>query len=106
MIDDVLQILGAQADVQRVQHRPHAGAGMVGLQMPGAVPHEGAHPVADVDARLAERVGQLMRPVAGLAVGLTAHPVLGCRHDLFIGRDLGASVEDVGHQQGSALHGH
>jgi hypothetical protein len=106
VIDDVLEVVIRQADVQGVQHRAHARGGMVGLQMARAVPHERADPVADADAGIRQRVGELMRAIAGLPVALPAHAGVGGGDDLFARRHRGAAVEDVGHQQRRMLHCH
>ena len=71
MIDDVFEIGIRQPDVQRVQDRTHTGAGMIGLEVTRAVPHEGTDPIADFDTGVAQSVGELMCTVARLAVGLT-----------------------------------
>ena len=106
VVDDVLQIMRREPDVQRVQHRAHAGHGVVRLQMPRTVPHEGAHPVTDVDAGVLQRVGELMCAVSAFRVSLAA--CAGCRggDDLDVGRQLGAAVDEMRHQEGGALHGH
>ncbi len=73
MANDVLEIMVGQADVQRVQHRAHAGDGVIRLQMPRAVPHERADPIANTDTGVGQGVGQLMCPVAHLARRLPAN---------------------------------
>ena len=79
---------------------------MVGLQVPSAVPHEGAHPVPHLHPGVRQGVGQLVGPVPGFRHALAAHAVGGGGYHFHVRLDVSAAVHDVGHEQGRLLHGH
>ena len=73
VVDDIRQLLGREPDVERVQHRPHAGDGEIRLEVALVVPAEGADAAIRPDAEPGEGGGQLLGPggdldEAGLAV--------------------------------------
>jgi len=51
MVDHVDQLLGEQANIERVQHGSHAGHGEVGLHVSLVVPHECADAITRPDAQ-------------------------------------------------------
>ena len=55
MVDDVGQLLGEQADVQRVQHTTGARRGEVQLEVPRRVPRERRDTAVRRDAEIVER---------------------------------------------------
>ena len=89
-----------------MEHSPHAGTGVVSLQVAGPVPHERTHTIADPDTRFTQSMGQLMRAVTAFFVGLAPNAILRCSDNLFVGRHFGAAVQNRMHQQGRMLHRH
>ena len=83
VVDDVGQLLGEQADVQRVQHGADAGGGEVELEVALVVPGEARHPVALLHAEPDESPRQPVDPVGQLGVGRPPDRALaGERHQL------------------------
>ncbi len=64
MLDDVREIAGVQANVQRVKHGPHRGHRKVRLQVLTIVPGQRRDTVARTDAEISERACELLRPSA------------------------------------------
>ena len=76
-----------------MQHGAHAGDGVIGLQVAGAVPHERPNPVARAYARIVQGVGQLVRPVPGLPKGLPPSASHRGGDDLHVAGHRSAPVE-------------
>ena len=105
VVDDVGQLLGREPDVQRVQHRSHAGDGEIRLEVALVVPAEGADAVTRLDAEPGQGGGQPLGPggdldEAGLAAAALLH------------RDDGAVAvhplpveQQVSDQERGVLHG-
>ena len=104
VVDDVGDLLGEQADVERVQHPGRARGGEVQLEVAGRVPGEGGHPTVGRDAEGVEHAAQLAGPASPLAVALALEPGGRGRHHLLAGEQLLGPVEQVGDGQGAILH--
>jgi hypothetical protein len=76
-------MLREQAEVERVEHRAHAGHGVVKLEVPGVVIGEGGHTVAGLDAEALQRPGKAIDSGDHLAVGDAMEPLVALGHDLF-----------------------
>ena len=105
VVDDVGQLLGREPDVQRVQHRPHAGDGEVGLQVALVVPAEGADPVALLDAEAGQGRRQLLGPGGHLGEGGRAVPARLDGDDGAVAVHLLPVAQDVADQERGVLHG-
>ena len=64
MVHDVLELLGEQPDVERVQHRADAGHREVGLEVLLDVPRERADAVAGLDPEPLQRGRELLDAIA------------------------------------------
>jgi len=62
MLDDMREIAGVQANVQRVKHGPHRGHRKVRLQVLTTVPGQRRDTIAGTDAEIPERACELLRP--------------------------------------------
>jgi hypothetical protein len=69
VLGDVGDVLGEQAQVQRVHHAAGRGNPEIGLEVDRVVPHERGDAVAGLEARLDQRLRQLARAPVDLAVG-------------------------------------
>ena len=69
VVDDIAQLVGKEADVERVADRTGARHGIVELQVLVVVPGKGAHAVARLDAELHQRLGQPLDAFVHLAIG-------------------------------------
>ena len=106
MIDDVFEILRAKSNIDRVQHTAHTGRGPVRLKVTAAIPHERADTIADLDASTGQRMCQLMRTSACLAVGLATHAIFCCRDDFFVWCHDCTALNQLVHEQLILLHSH
>ena len=88
MVDDVGQLVGREPDVERVEHRPHAGDGEIGLEVSLVVPAEGPHPVTLLDAEAGQGRSQLLGPGGHLGEGGGAVPALLDGYDGTVAVDL------------------
>jgi hypothetical protein len=111
VVDDVGELVAAEADVQGVVGGPHQGGREVRLQVAVVVPAEGGHPVAGADPELAKPAGQAGHPLGPLAVGRPPHPA-GCPRDQRFVREQGPGPlvdgldgERVVHHQADLLTG-
>ena len=69
VIDDVAELVGEEARVERMAHRPDAHDRVPGLHVPAGVPGQGRDPVAGLHAHGQERVGDAPRPLLQLGIG-------------------------------------
>ena len=98
------ELLGRQAQIERVHHRAHARHGEVELEMAVVVPGQRGHPVAGLDAEAGERVAETPHAGDEIAVGVAM-----CARGLF-GHDLLGRVQplhppdDVVHRQRKVLN--
>ena len=112
VVGDVGDLLLEQARVDGVADGADAGDGVVELEVAVAVPGEGRHPVARLDAEADERVGEPADALARGAVAVAVQAAFdGLGDDLHIGVDLGRVVDHARHQQRPihhqpAQHGH
>jgi hypothetical protein len=68
VVGDVGELVGEQADVQRVQHRAVARRRHVDLEVALRVPRERGHAVARLDPERAQRVRDAVDPLPHLRV--------------------------------------
>ena len=61
MLDDMREIAGVQANVQRVEHGPHRGHRKVRFQVLTTVPGQRRDTIAGTDAEIPERACELLR---------------------------------------------
>ncbi|KAK0329058.1 hypothetical protein LTR94_038299, partial [Friedmanniomyces endolithicus] len=64
MVDDIAELVGEQARIERVAHRAHAHDREPRFEMARIVPGHGGDPVAATDAQGGERGGQAPCPRA------------------------------------------
>jgi hypothetical protein len=109
VVDDVVELLGEEPDVERVQDAPAARRREVELEVARGVPGEGAHTGVVGEAELREDAAEAPRALRPLAVRRSLDAVCGRRGDLLLGKQPLCPVEQVrkrervlGHQ---ALHG-
>ena len=102
--DRELQLVGEEAQVQRVEDRPHAGDRVVELEVSVVVPGERRNPVARLHPEAAEHVGDLADPRREVAVGVSVEPVLPLGDDLLLGEQPLASPEHVLDGERVVLH--
>ncbi len=105
VIDDVLQLLGEQARVDRMQHPPRGGDAIVELEVTIGVPGERRDPVAGLEPERVERVGQPFRPRRDLGVGRAMDRAVGAaRDDLAFAVPAGGIVDERRDQKRTLLH--
>jgi hypothetical protein len=85
VVDDVDDLLGEQADVERVQDGAVGGHGEVELVVALGVPGEGRHPVAALDAEALEHAPEAVDALGHLRVGGAHGPLALERHHLLVG---------------------
>jgi hypothetical protein len=91
MIDDVGDLVGVQARVDRVQDGAGAGDAVEQLEVPVRVPGQRADAVARSHAEPAQRGRQALRPAVRLGVGVAVDRPVDLPRD-----DLGAAVDRGG----------
>jgi hypothetical protein len=99
VVDDVRELIREQPDVQGVQHRPHAGDGVVGLEMFLVVPTEGPDAVAGAHPEAVQRCGEAARPGGNLPEAGPADVRAGEGGDLGSAVDPAAVTKDVANRQ-------
>ena len=105
MVGDVGDVVGRQPRVDRMEHRAQTGNAEIELEMAMGVPGERAHPVAELDAQLLQRFGELPGAPGGVLVAVAVdRPFDGPRHDLNVGIVGGGEVDDLRNQQRAVLH--
>ena len=91
VVDDVRDLLGIEARIDRVQHRSAARHAVVELHVAVAVPRERGNALAGLHRERRERVGHLLRTAMDVAVGAPMERPLDRAGD-----DLGAGVNRDG----------
>ena len=91
MVEDVGDLFGEQPRVQRMQHRAHAGDGVVQLEVPEIIPGHRRDAVARPDPGRGERVSELARAPEDVGVGAAMTRMIGGHRD-----DLGRGVDSLG----------
>ncbi len=105
MVGDVGHVLGRQPRIDGVQDGADAGDAEIELEMAVAVPGNGAHPVAELDAQPLQGLGKLVGALGGIPVAVAVdRPFDGARDDLDIGVIGGRIVDDLRDQQRTVLH--
>jgi flavin-binding protein dodecin len=84
VVDDVDDLLGEQADVQRVQDGAVGRHREVELEVALRVPREGRHPVAALHAEALEHAAEAVDALGHLRVGGAHGPVVLERHHLLV----------------------
>ncbi len=83
VIDDVRDLFGKQARIDRVAHGAHPADPVIRFQMPVAVPRQRADAVAGFDAEPRQRLRQLLRAAFAIAVRVAMQVAFhALRHDL------------------------
>ena len=93
VVDDIRELVGEEPDVDRVEDGPHARHGEIRLEVPVAVPPEGAHPFASLHTEARERVGQLRHADVVLGVVVTVDPPEIPGHHLLLAEQLAVPFE-------------
>ena len=70
VVDDVDDLLGEEPRVVRVADRAHAGDAVVELEVTVAIPGQRTDPVADLDAEVEQGLGDLLRALVRIAIGV------------------------------------
>ena len=83
MIDDIADVVGVQARIDRVADRPHARRGIIDLQMSVAVHRQRADPVAGLDAQGLQRPHQPAGPALRVGPGVPVNVALDILGDDF-----------------------
>ena len=105
VMDDILQLFGEQARVDRVQHPPRRGDAIVELKVTMGVPGERRDPVAGLEAERVERAGDLFRPHRNFGVGRAMDRAVGvARDDLASPVLTGRVVDQCRNQKRTLLH--
>ena len=105
VVGDVGDLLGEEARVDGVADGADAGDGIVELEVAVAVPGQGRHPVARLDAEADEGVGELADPLPRLGIAVAMQAALDrLRYDLHVGIDVGGIVDHAGDQQRPIHH--
>ena len=104
VVDDVRQLLGKEADVQRVQHPPGARRGEVQLEVAGGVPGERRHPAVGGDLQVVEHAAEPARALGPVAVGDPLAPGRRRRRHRLVREVLLGPVEQVRDGQRDVLH--
>ncbi len=104
VVDHVGQLLGEQADVEGVEHRPHRGHGQVRLEVLLVVPGEGPDPVIRAHTEPAQGLGQLLGSRRDLREGRLPVTVGLDGDHTAVAVDRLATTEDAAHQERPVLH--
>ena len=105
VIDDVDDLLGKEARVDRVADRAHAGNAVVQLEVAVAVPGQRADAVADLDAQREQRLGDLLRARVGVAIGVAMDRAFdGAGDDLGVAVVEGGMLDELRNQKRAVLH--
>ena len=103
--DDVDELVGEEARIERVTDRAHAGHAEVEFDVAMAVPRQGSDPIADTDAEPAERLGETLRALVGLAVAVAMDRTLArARDDLGVGVVVAGVLDQVRDQEREIHH--
>ena len=98
------ELLGEEPEVQRVEHRAHAGNREVRLEVLLGVPEEGADPVAGLDPEPGQRRGEPIDPLGHVGERGAPAPVRRRRHHLASPVDLTAVLEEMRDGERKVLH--
>ncbi len=100
VVHDVCDLVGEQAEIDRVTDAPGVGGGPVDLVVPLVVPGERADGIADLQSESVERAGQLADAGVGRRVCRPGDRLVRLdRDDLLIGMYPHRVVIEGGHQQ-------
>ena len=110
VVDDVHDLFGEQARVDRMADAAAARCGVIGLEVPIVVPGQGGDPGAARQIPGRHGIGQAARAPEGIAIGVAmARVIAGYRdnlaiavHLLCVAHDRGDSQRDIHHQ---TVHG-
>ena len=103
---DVGDIVGVEPQVEGVHGAAHGRDAEVALEVLGVVPAQGADPIALADAEAPERAGEPLGAGVGIGVGLAADRLVGAAaHDLDVGVEGAAALEQMGQSEGHVHHG-
>ena len=104
VVHDVGELVGEQADVERVEHAAHAGDREVRLEVLLGVPRERRDPITRLDAEAAERGRQQVDPVRHLCEGGATARVALERDHLTVAEDRAPVAEDHPDGERKVLH--
>ncbi len=104
VVRDVGELLGEQADVQRVEHAPRAGRREVELEVTCRVPREGRDPPVVGDAEVVEHSAQPTRALGPGPVRGALDPRRRRGDDLLVGEQLLGPAEQVRDRERVVLH--
>ena len=102
VVDDVGQLVGREANVERVQHRAHGGDGEIGLEVALVVPAERADAVALLDAEAGQGSCELLGPDRHFGEGGPAAPPFFDGDDGAVPVDPLAMTQDVSDEEGAS----
>ena len=105
VIDDIGELLGKQADVQRMQDRTHGGYSQVSLEMLLMVPAERSHTISGAHTQPRKTICESPRSCCylaecGLSIAIGLH-----RHHEAVAVDVLAMAENAAYEQWAFLHG-
>ena len=105
VVQDVVDLLGKEPRIDRVQHSSDAGDSEIEFEMPVRVPGEGGDAVARADAHAQQSVGKPCRAGADLGP-VRAHdrPLAGTAYDLDVGVIAGRMLDQPRYQELPVLH--
>ena len=104
VVDDVGQLVGVQARVERVHHRAAQRHGEVELQVAVLVPAERRDAVAGLDAERCEGVRELARAAREVGVAVAVDAAVGEAADELVVRELGrGALEEHGEREGMVV---
>jgi hypothetical protein len=105
VVDDVVDLLGKEPRVHRVQHRARARHAEVQRQVAPGVPCQRAHAVAGLDVERHQRVGHLLGAALNVGVVGAVHRAFHrAPHDLGVRVKGGRMVDERRDQQRAVLH--
>ena len=82
VVDDVGELVGVEAEVERVEHAAHQRDAEVGFEVRTVVPAERRDAVAGLDAESMQRAGEAPRADREVGVGVAMDRLVGsARHD-------------------------
>ena len=102
---DVGEIVGVQAQVQRVQHEPRCRRAEVHLEVPVVIPREGRDAVALLCTEPAQRGPELSRASQAIAVGVPEQRAVSApTHDFSPAMQTLGMAQQSGQRQGRIHH--
>ncbi len=106
MLCNVPEIVRRQSEVQGVQHAPLCRNAQISFQVGVVIPHQGADPIAALQAGLLQGLCQGSRPAIDVSVGVAMQRAIRqARQDLNFGKQLSRPLQEMRERERIVHHG-